>query len=166
MSDLIIIKVGKYDKQDWIDNFTLLEDLLEQLRTDTDLKLASTEKAANNGVASLNNDGKVVQQALDSDKIDGKTWSQVVAALIPRALLASNNTILYKDSDGDIGELVVGTSKIVGRKSSGEISALSVSEVKTLLNLAIADVATLQAALDNKSDVGHTHTVLSILGTP
>lgn len=69
------------------------------------------------------------------------------------ALLASNNTMLVKDNSGNLVEIVVATSRIVGRLSSGEIKALTVAELKGLIAIAIADVATLQDALDDKQDV-------------
>ena len=64
-----------------------------------------------------------------------------------KSVLATNNAVLIKDSGGNIVEVVVEASRIMGRSATGEIRPLTATEVKTLLAIAIADVSGLTAAL-------------------
>lgn len=64
--------------------------------------------------------------------------------LVPAATLASYvtkalfdaNTILYATADNTPAALTVGASTIVGRKSTGDIVALTAAELRTILNVA------------------------------
>ena len=73
MSDLIIITPGRISKANWQHNFGLLDAALDDLG----LKLSASQKAAENGVASLNGDLKVIQTALNSERLNGKTESEL-----------------------------------------------------------------------------------------
>lgn len=75
------------------------------------------------------------------------------------------NSILYATTDNTPAALTVGSSTFVGRKATGDISAMSVSEVKTLLALAIADVTNLQTTLDAKLPKAPVVTTLTVAGS-
>lgn len=74
-----------------------------------------------------------------------------------KSVLANNNTLLIKDASGNLVELQVDFSRIVGRLATGEIIALTKVQLKGLLEIAISDVSALQAALDAKAAASHTH---------
>lgn len=64
---------------------------------------------------------------------------------------SANSTVVFKNSSGTITYVSVGASTIVGRKATGEIVALTASEVKTILALVKGDVGL--GNVDNTSDV-------------
>lgn len=72
---LIIDEVGKRTKADWINNFTILAALIQSVAA----KIDSDKLGAANGVATLNASSKVVQTALNSEKIGGLTLAEFVA---------------------------------------------------------------------------------------
>lgn len=90
----------------------------------------------------------------------GNTLSLTSAAIASLALADGSvqqatydaNTVLYADSDNTPVALTVGASTVVGRIASGGIIAMSMSQLKTLLALAISDTSGLQTALDAKVD--------------
>src|SRR5574343_58955 len=53
----------------------------------------------------------------------------------------SEHSIVYANSTGVISTLVIGDNKFVGRKATGEISAMSASESRTILNVAYGATA-------------------------
>ncbi len=63
-------------------NFHNVDDRATQLRTDVDLKAAAALLAQPDGIATLNNLSKVIQTALNSDKLDNKTFAQIAALFI------------------------------------------------------------------------------------
>ncbi len=67
---------------------------------------------------------------------------------IEQGLFATNNTILIKDNSGELVEVVIAPSRIIGRLASGEIVALTAAQLKGLIEIAISDVDGLQDALD------------------
>lgn len=75
----------------------------------------------------------------------------VANAAVPKSLFDAN-TILAADSDNTPAALSVAASRIVGRKASGGIGALTAAEVKAILGYAFSDlsgtVATAQIAAD------------------
>lgn len=71
---LIIDIEGKYTKEDWINNFTIVAELLSSLAA----KIDNDKLASNNGIATLNNVGKVIQTALNADKLNGLTLAQIL----------------------------------------------------------------------------------------
>lgn len=77
-----------------------------------------------NFVAFSDTTGKVIK---DSGK---KTTDFVLAETL------NANTVLYATTDNTPAALSVGASTLVGRKASGDISALSKTEALTLLNVA------------------------------
>jgi len=50
-------------------------------------------------------------------------------------------TVLYADVDNTPAALTVAASRLVGRKSTGGIAALTAAEAKTILSIAIADIS-------------------------
>ena len=52
---------------------------------------------------------------------------------LEKSLYATNNPILIRNNSGDIVEVEVDPSTIVGRKATGEIVALTVAELRTML---------------------------------
>lgn len=83
-----------------------------------------------------------------------------------KTVLTANNTVLVKDNSGDLVALEITAETILGRKSTGEIVALTKAEVKEILAIVIDDIDTLQTALDSKSDDGHSHTLAEVGITP
>lgn len=83
---------------------------------------------------------------------------------LDKSVLANNNTLLIRDASGNLVELQVDFSRIVGRLTTGEIVALTKSQLKGLLEIAISDVSALQDALDAKAEAIHTHAQSEITG--
>jgi hypothetical protein len=88
----------KADKTDWDNNFQVVIDMLVMLAGKIDV----SKIGANSGVASLNSVGKVIQTALNSEKLDGKTFSQVAALFVAASLLGANNGVAELDSSGKL----------------------------------------------------------------
>lgn len=55
---------------------------------------------------------------------------------------AANNTMVIKDSSGNIVSVAVPVNSFLGRIATGEIKAMTVAEAKTLLNIDISDILT------------------------
>lgn len=86
------------DKTDWDNNFQVVIDMLVTLAGKIDV----SKIGANSGVAALNNVGKVIQTALNSDKFDNKTFSEVAALFVAASLLGANNGVAQLGSDGKL----------------------------------------------------------------
>lgn len=84
------------------------------------------------------------QTANDMLYFNGTSWIRATPATIRTLLsiiaqtLFDANTILKADTDNTPVALAVAASRIIGRKSSGGIAALTVAEIKTLLGVATA----------------------------
>lgn len=96
-----------------------------------------------------------------------------LAGMSPAAVLASlfdANTVLKADSDNTPIALAVAASRILGRKSSGGIAALTAAEVSTLLSLtdyvtkALFDANTILAANSDDTPVALAVAASRILG--
>lgn len=74
---LIKDKTGQYVKADWIHNFEEVDQRLDANTLALANKLNSNEKGAVNGIPTLNNEQKVVETALNSDKVGGKTLAEI-----------------------------------------------------------------------------------------
>jgi len=72
----------------------------------------------------------------NADQVDGSHAS----AFVTKALYDAYS-ILYADTDNTPAALPVAGSRIIGRKATGGIAALTVAEAKTLLAIAIADIS-------------------------
>jgi hypothetical protein len=70
-----------------------------------------------------------------------------------KSLLATNNAVFVKDNAGTLAEVAVDASEFLGRKATGGIVSLTVAEVKTILDMQIADIPGLQDALDDLDTV-------------
>jgi hypothetical protein len=88
---------------------------------------------------------------LTNEEIDNN-FAHLDENKLEASVLNENNAVLVRDNGGNITKIAVAPSRIVGRLASGEIKALTVAELKTLLAIAISDVTALQAALDAKQD--------------
>jgi hypothetical protein len=75
-----------------------------------------------------------VDNTSDSDKPISDDTQAALDLKIDESVLDAN-TVMYADSDNTPAALPVGASTFVGRKAAGGISAMSVSEVLTLLGL-------------------------------
>lgn len=60
-------------------------------------------------------------------------WTNLNNDKFEKSTYSSNNTIVYKSNSGVLTELVVPASRVVGRKSTGEITVLQASDIITLL---------------------------------
>ncbi len=121
-----------------------------------------------------NDDGKVDA----ADSADAAPWSGItgkpstftpsshthtLSDVTDSGALAALNTVDTAQVDDEAITLAkmahVATARILGRASAstGDVEALTVAQVKTLLALAIADVSGLQTALDGKAASSHTH---------
>lgn len=78
MSDLRIIIVGKIDKDDWVHNFTILDAVADALSG----KIGIDQKGSASGIATLNSDSKVIQVALNSERLNGKTEAELTNLFI------------------------------------------------------------------------------------
>ncbi len=77
------------------------------------------------------------------------TAAGLVAGKVDKATLNANS-VLYATTDDTPAALAMGASTILARLASGNIVAATPAQLKTLLAIAIADVTSLQAALDAK----------------
>jgi len=84
----------------------------------------------------------------------------ISATYVPKSLYDAQ-TILAATTDNTPAALTVGEQTLVGRITSGNIAALSVSQVKTLLAIAQADVTGLHTA-DSPTFAGATFTGLAV----
>jgi hypothetical protein len=82
---------------------------------------------------------------LSESQVTGLTAD--LAAKVAKSLYDAN-TILAADTDDTPAALTVAASRMVGRKASGGIAALTVAEVKTLLALAVGDISGAAPAAD------------------
>lgn len=62
------------------------------------------------------------------------------------------NTMLYATTDDTPAALTVAASRIVGRKATGDIAAMTAAETKTLLALASGDLSDFAEAVDDRVD--------------
>lgn len=88
-----------------------------------------------------------------------KTLAEVITILglsdyVPKSLFDAN-TILSADSDNTPAALTVAEQRIVGRKTGGNITALTASEVKTILEVTEADITTSDITTNNVSTSKH-----------
>lgn len=84
--------------------------------------------------------------------------------LIKKSTYSSANSVLVQKTGTATPEILpISEDTILGRKTGGTVGALTVSEVKTMLNTQISDVSGLQTALDNKQASGDyaTNTALT-----
>lgn len=72
---LIIDEAGKRSKADWVNNFTIVAEMLVSVAA----KIGTDKLGAANGVATLNVASKVLQTALNAEKIGGLTLVEFVA---------------------------------------------------------------------------------------
>lgn len=99
---LIIDKGGKYEKEDWINNFGLIQQLFALLRSDVDGKVAAALLGENSGVATLSNTGKVLQTALNAEKISGQALSDLANMFISALLKGAANGVAELDGSGKL----------------------------------------------------------------
>lgn len=71
--------------------------------------------------------------ALSHAEMD-QNWTNLNADKIKKSALA-NNSILYKNNAGEVNSVVIGPETIAGRKQTGEIVALTKSEVIAMLGI-------------------------------
>lgn len=76
-------------------------------------------------------------------------FNTAVATTAVLQTLFDANTMLYATTDNTPVALSIAASRIVGRKSSGDISALTASEVKTILALASTDISDFTEAVQD-----------------
>jgi hypothetical protein len=98
MSDIRVIIVGKIDKADWQHNFALVDAALDELG----FKLPASQKAAANGLASLNGDLKVIQTALNSERLNGKTEAELSQLFILLSTKGSAGGVAELDGSGKL----------------------------------------------------------------
>lgn len=104
-------------------------------------------------------------EPLTNAEIDGN-FAYLDDIKLEASVLNENNAMLVRDNGGNITKIVVPLSRIVGRLASGEIKALTVNEVKGLLEIAIEDIDGLQATLDAKAGTDlATTTEAGLMGT-
>lgn len=95
---LRIVIVGEITKDDWVHNFTIVEAIEAALSG----KIASTQKAAANGVASLNSDSKVVQTALNSERLNGKTEAELSSLFVLFSSKGAADGVAELDGSGKL----------------------------------------------------------------
>ncbi|MFA9212470.1 MAG: hypothetical protein ACEQSR_01300 [Candidatus Methylacidiphilales bacterium] len=171
---LIITIEGKYSKEDWINNFTIVAAMLEALSG----KLDAEAVGANNGLATLNNFGKLVQVALNSERLENKTLEEVmvdVADYVNDSLLTLNissidglatalsqkietdekgvaNGVATLNSEGKVVEVALNSEK-VGSLSPTEVIEFANDYTNSQLDLLnIASIDGLADALGGKQD--------------
>lgn len=114
----------------------------------------------------INDPGRVIASITDDDKFlmvdapgtgDGTFATALATTLLTYIGNASvlktlydANSILYATSDNTPVALTVGASTVVGRKASGGIAALTVSDLQTLLALAAANISDFSEAVDDR----------------
>uniref|UniRef100_A0AAU7VGM1 Tail repeat-like protein n=1 Tax=Dinoroseobacter phage vB_DshS_R26L TaxID=3161158 RepID=A0AAU7VGM1_9CAUD len=119
-----------------------------------------------------NDDGKVDA----ADTADAVPWSGITSkpttisgfGITDAGALATRDTVGTAQIDNNAVTLAkmaqVSTSRILGRvtASTGNVEALTATQVKAMLSIAISDVTGLQTALDNKAASSHTHTASDV----
>lgn len=119
-----------------------------------------------------NDDGKVDA----ADTADAVPWSGITSkpttisgfGITDAGALATLDTVGTAQIDNNAVTLAkmaqVSTSRILGRvtASTGNVEALTATQVKAMLSIAISDVTGLQTALDNKAASSHTHTASDV----
>ncbi len=90
-----------------------------------------------------------IAAALADDAAFSTTVTNLIATKVAKSQYDAN-TILAANSDDTPLALTIGEQTIIGRVTGGSIAALTASQIKTLLAIAISDVSGLQAALDAK----------------
>lgn len=89
---------------------------------------------------------KLTQAEVDAN------FSNLNSAKLEGTEYAANNTILFRDKDGNLTYAVISEIQVVGRLTGGNVKGLSIAELKTILALEINDVALLQDELDALAD--------------
>lgn len=115
MSDIRVIIVGKIDKEDWEHNFALVDAALDALGE----KLPTSQKAAANGLASLNADSKVIQVALNSERLNGKTEAELTTLFILQSVKGAANGVAELDATGKLKAAQVPDSITAGLTYKG-----------------------------------------------
>lgn len=139
----------------------------EDYTTSEKSKLAGIEASANNYIlptasvsvlggikigARLSIDGSGVLSAdVQTTDISGKVDTSLFDA----------NSMLYATTDNTPLALIIGEQTIVGRKTGGNISALTAAEVRTILNVADGAIAGATKALDNLASVAINTSLIS-----
>ncbi len=81
--------------------------------------------------------------------IAGRDWGEAEAAVLKS--LFNANTMLYATTDDTPVALTVAASRIVGRKSTGAIGALTGAECRTILDVPTNDEAVLDTLFDSNT---------------
>ena len=87
---------------------------------------------------------KLTHEELDQNFIDLRDQKLNISAL------SQNSSFLIKDSAGELANVPVAASRIVGRLASGEVKALTIAEAKALLAILAADISDLGDFVDTK----------------
>lgn len=98
MSDIRVVIVGKIDKADWEHNFAIVDAIVDAFGG----KLDASQKAAANGVASLNSDSKVIQIALNSERLNNKTEADFANLFIQFSSKGAANGVAELDATGKL----------------------------------------------------------------
>jgi len=93
------------------------------------------------------------------------TWVQAIAYFVAKSLFDAN-TILKADTDDTPEALTVGEQTLVGRITGGEITALTATQVRTLLNVVESTACVLKSLFDAntilKADTDDTPEALTV----
>ena len=113
----------------------------------------------NSGVAGSVPDGGYVEDGYVEDNImndDLPLWDDKFVSLregkLDAGILQTNNSLVIKSGAGEFVEVTIGSSKLVGRRATGDIDGLTVAEVLGVLGLQIADINGLATALTALTD--------------
>ena len=98
MSDIRVIIVGKIDRADWQHNFALVDQALDDLAG----KLPINQKASAGGLASLNDDLEVIQTALNSERLNGKTEAEISQLFVLIGSKGAANGVAELDGAGKL----------------------------------------------------------------
>jgi hypothetical protein len=71
---------------------------------------------------------------------------------INKSTLTGNNKMLVSTSAGELDDITVPASRLVGRLASGGIAALTVAQVKTLLAIVAADISNFNTIVNGLID--------------
>lgn len=119
MSDIRIVIVGKIDKADWEHNFALVDEAIDLLGSKLDL----SQKAAASGIASLNSDSKVIQVALNAERINGKTEEEFGQLFVLFSTKGVANGIAELDGTGKLKASQIPDSVTAGLTYKGSWDA-------------------------------------------